>query len=61
MIVNTITIILGYKHLDETAGNNINIACSHGPIMPGDGNDFLDWSNFRFAQKILLDSDHWVK
>jgi len=37
------------KHLDETAGNNINMACSHGPIMPGDGNDFGDWSNFEIC------------
>merc|ERR1712029_1088156 len=34
------------KHLDETAGNNVNMACSHGSVLPGDGGDFGTWSDF---------------
>ena len=39
------------KHLDETAGNNVNMACSHGSVLPGDGGDFGTWSDFEICSE----------
>ena len=37
------------KHLDETAGNNLNMACSHGSVLAGNGENFGTWSNFEMC------------
>ena len=37
------------RHLDETAGNNVNMACSHGSVLAGNGEDFGSWSNFEMC------------
>ena len=37
------------RHLDETAGNNVNMACSHGSVLAGNGEDFGNWSNFEIC------------
>ena len=37
------------KHLDETAGNNVNMVCSHGSLLPGNAGDWGQWSNFEIC------------
>ena len=37
------------RHLDETAGNNVNMACSHGSVLAGDGGHYGDWSDFEIC------------
>ena len=37
------------RHLDETAGNNVNMACSHGSVLAGNGENFGTWSNFEMC------------
>ena len=37
------------KHLDETAGNNVNMACSAGSVLAGNGGDWGTWSDFEIC------------
>ena len=37
------------RHLDETAGNNVNMACSHGSVLAGNGENFGTWSDFEMC------------
>ena len=34
------------RHLDETAGNNVNMGCSGGDLLFGDGEHWGDWSDW---------------
>ena len=37
------------RHLDETAGNNVNMACSHGSVLAGNGENYGTWSDFEMC------------